>query len=54
MGKGDVKNPETDDRVKHPEKYEDKKTDNNRKGGGSKGRYGRRSAPQGDPRQGNR
>lgn len=23
MGKGDVKNPETDDRLKHKEKYDD-------------------------------
>ena len=31
MGKGDVKNPETDDRVKHKEKYEDKQSgDQNR------------------------
>lgn len=30
MGKGDVKNPETDKRVKHEEKYE-KQNDENQK-----------------------
>lgn len=28
MGKGDVKHPETDDRVKHKDKYENRKDSN--------------------------